>query len=183
MDDVPSWLDVEADDVFTTSSDAWEAAGFVSVADVLESMVLFSVAADFSWVVLLLLAPFTAFVVPESCCFGDSFGDEDPVPVDGDSLVVLPQSDAGAVSDTMARWELLLLLMLSGGAAASEASVASVRMLSCADSGPTARCRVEEVAGAPALDLLRFVFLVNDIVVDYPKRVVTMCVLLRRKRM
>ena len=59
----------------------------------------------------------------------------------------------------------------------SAAAVLLLEVASCAGSVATARSLVEEVAGAPALDLLRFVFLEDDMVVNYAEAVITMCVL------
>ena len=47
---------------------------------------------------------------------------------------------------------------------------------SCAESGAIARSRVEEVVGTPDFDLLRFVFLEDDIAASYLNAVLFMCI-------
>ena len=85
--------------------------------------------------------------------------------------LVLPVTDDGFVIDVDATASAVLLLLV-----ASAALMLVVAEAGCAGSGATARSRFEEVAGAPALDLFRFVFLEDDIVVSYSNSVVIMCI-------
>ena len=115
------------------------------------------------------------FVLPFSAdCFESKIFPSPKTLSEALTSVSLPLSVAVAV--------VVVVIDVDGAASSFLSSSSAVLLPSVsvrAGSSAAARSRVEEVAGAPALDLFRFVVLEDDIVVVYFNAVVIMCIFYR----